>query len=208
MKKIKAIIFDLDGVLVEMPDAHYYALNRALSFFGYSIERKDHLKRFNGLPTKKKLEVLVGEKKIPSSMVSFINDIKQFYTFEMIPIYCTKDNLKIKLMDYLQSEGLKIGCFSNSIRKSLYYMLESAGLKDYFNVIISNQDVKKPKPDPEGYIKAMSILNVNPEESIIVEDSPLGIQAAIAARPLKVIKVSGVRDVNLDKIRNILDEII
>ena len=56
--KYKAIIFDLDGVLVDMPEGHYSALNKALGLFGAKIDRDEHLNYFNGLPTRKKIEKL------------------------------------------------------------------------------------------------------------------------------------------------------
>ena len=59
---IKAILFDLDGVLVNMPDGHFEALNKALSLFGAKIEQEEHFQFFNGLPTRKKIEEL--EKKL------------------------------------------------------------------------------------------------------------------------------------------------
>ena len=62
MKKIKAIIFDMDGVLIEAKDWHYEALNQALKLFGFTISRYDHLVTFDGLPTRKKLEMLSMEK--------------------------------------------------------------------------------------------------------------------------------------------------
>ena len=74
MTKIKAIIFDMDGVLIEAKDWHYEALNRALSLFGMEISRFDHLVTYDGLPTKKKLEMLSIERGLPKGLHSFIND--------------------------------------------------------------------------------------------------------------------------------------
>ena len=63
--KIKAIVFDMDGVLIEAKDWHYEALNRALSMFGHKISRYDHLVSYNGLPTRRKLEMLSLEQGLP-----------------------------------------------------------------------------------------------------------------------------------------------
>lgn len=79
-QKIKAILFDMDGVLVNMPDGHYEALNKALGLFGAKIEREEHFSYFNGLPTRKKLEKLEQEKRLPEGLREFINEIKQEYT--------------------------------------------------------------------------------------------------------------------------------
>ena len=81
---IKAIIFDMDGVLIEAKDWHYEALNQALELFGYKISRYDHLVTFDGLPTKKKLEMLSMERGLPKGLHKFINHMKQIYTMEHV----------------------------------------------------------------------------------------------------------------------------
>src|SRR5258708_13234207 len=82
--KISAVLFDLDGVLVDATEWHYEALNRSLGLFGYSISRYEHLSAYNGLPTRKKLEMLSVEKGLPSSLHDLITRVKQVYTREEI----------------------------------------------------------------------------------------------------------------------------
>ncbi len=77
MTKITAVLFDLDGVLVDATEWHYEALNRALGLFGYSISRHDHLSTYNGLPTRKKLEMLSVETNLPVSSHGLTNRIIQ-----------------------------------------------------------------------------------------------------------------------------------
>ena len=84
MSKIKAVIFDMDGVLIDAKDWHYEALNQALELFGYKISRYDHLVTFDGLPTKKKLEMLTIEKGLPKGLHKFINHMKQIYKNTLI----------------------------------------------------------------------------------------------------------------------------
>ncbi len=202
-KPYKAILFDLDGVLVNMPDAHYEALNRALSLFGAKIEEDEHYGFFNGLPSRKKLAVLEEKGRIPSGLVEFINDVKQQYTKELIPKYCPPEHSKLIMMRHLKDANLKIGCCSNSIRETLHLMLKSAQLFEYFDVIIGNDEVSKSKPDPEMYILAMKKLGVTPEETIIIEDSPHGIEAARASGAT-VYKVRSIDDVHVGLFSDIL----
>ena len=82
--EIKAILFDLDGVLVNMPDGHYEALNKALHLFGAEISRDEHEAYFNGLPTRKKIEELEKQGRLPTGLREFINTIKQKHTKEII----------------------------------------------------------------------------------------------------------------------------
>lgn len=203
MQKIKAILFDLDGVLVNMPDAHYLALNQALSLFGARIEEDEHYNHFNGLPSRKKLAELENAGRLPSGLVEFINDIKQQYTKDLIPQYCPPDHSKLIMMRHLKDAGIKIACCSNSIQETLHAMLKSAHLFNYFDLIIGNDEVSKPKPDPEMYILAMSRLNVTPQETLIIEDSPHGIEAARASGAM-VREVRGVNDVHLGLFDDIL----
>lgn len=199
----KAVLFDLDGVLVNMPEAHYIALNRALELFGARIEEDEHYSYFNGLPTRKKVTELENRGRIPSGLVEFLNDIKQKYTHELIPKYCPPDHSKLILMRHLKDKGIKLACCSNSVKETLHPMLKSAGLFEYMDLIIGNDEIKNPKPDPEMYILAMQKLGVTPKETIIVEDSPHGIEAAKASKA-EVRIVRGVEDVNLGLFSDVL----
>ncbi|HOY14887.1 MAG TPA: HAD family phosphatase [Saprospiraceae bacterium] len=200
---IKAILFDLDGVLVDMPEGHYEALNKALSLFGAAINRDEHWSVFNGLPTKAKLIKLEELNRLPHGLGEFINNIKQKYTKEIIPKYCIPDYSKIIMLKHLKSKGLKLACCSNSIRATLHLMLKSAQLFDYFDLILGNDEVVHHKPHPEIYLTAFDRLNLKPEECMIVEDAPHGIAAARASGGA-VCEVRGVNDVHLELFKDIL----
>jgi len=203
--KYKAILFDLDGVLVNMPDGHYEALNKALRLFGVCINEDEHYNHFNGLPTKKKLEELEQQGRLPIGLREFINDIKQKYTKEIIPRYCAPDYSKIILLRHLKDQGFKLGCCSNSTKETLHLMLKSAQLFDFFDIIIGNDEVENPKPSPEIYQMAFEKLCVSPEECVIVEDSPHGIASGKASRAT-VYEVRDVDDVTLSLFENILSK--
>jgi beta-phosphoglucomutase-like phosphatase (HAD superfamily) len=195
--KTKAIIFDLDGVLVDMPNGHYEALNNALKLFGAQINYDEHMTHFNGLPTRKKLERLEQEERLPQGLREFINTIKQHHTKDVIPRYCPPDYAKILMLTHLKKRGYKLACCSNSIQETLHLMLKSAHLFDFFDLIIGNDEVTHPKPHPEMYLLAFERLGVKPQEAVIVEDSPHGIAAAKASGA-RVIEVRNIEDVHLD----------
>jgi beta-phosphoglucomutase-like phosphatase (HAD superfamily) len=200
---IKAILFDLDGVLVNMPDGHYEALNKALRLFGVEIGREEHDTYFNGLPSRKKLEELEKQGRLPVGLREFINEVKQKYTKELIPQYCVPDYSKIILLNHLKARNLLLGCCSNSIQETLHLMLKSAHLFDHFDLILGNDEVTNPKPHPEIYLKAFDMLHIKPKEAIIVEDAPHGIAAAKASGA-RVLEVRGVDDVHLSLFDKIL----
>lgn len=181
MKKIKAILFDMDGVLVDAKDWHYEALNRALRLFGFEITRSEHIRHYDGLPTVIKLKLLTKEKGLPEGLHDFINEIKQRYTYRVAFNNCKPRFIHEYALSRLKAEGYKIAICSNSVRDSIMMMMERAALLKYADIVISNQDVKKPKPDPEMYITAARKLGMKPEECLILEDNEHGIKAAKAS---------------------------
>ena len=193
---IKAVLFDLDGVLVDMPDGHYEALNKALSLFGACIERDEHLQSFNGLPSRKKIESLEESGRLPDGLREMINSIKQKYTKEIIPKYCVPDYSKIIMLNELRRKGLQLACCSNSVKETLHLMLRSAQIFDQFDIIIGNDEIEKPKPDPEIYLTTYEKMGLRPEECIIVEDAPHGIESAKRSGG-HVYEVRGVQDVDI-----------
>lgn len=204
--KIKAVLFDMDGVLIEAKDWHYEALNRALKLFGYEISRFEHLTSYDGLPTSMKLQKLTLEKGLPSQLHSFINEMKQQYTVSMIQNLCRPRFNHEYALSKLKSEGYRLAVGSNSIRMTIEMMMNYAKLTDYFDFMLSNQDVKSAKPDPEIYLTAMSKMNLKPEECLIVEDNENGIKAAVASGA-HVLVVKTVDDVNYDNIKKRILEI-
>jgi HAD superfamily hydrolase (TIGR01509 family) len=205
MPNYKAILFDLDGVLVDMPVGHYEALNKALGLFGVCINEEEHYGHFNGLPTRKKLEALEQQGRLPTGLREFINSVKQKYTKEIIPRYCAPDYSKIILLRHLKEQGFKLGCCSNSTKETLHLMLKSAQLFDFFDIIIGNDEVANPKPSPEIYQVAFEKLCVSPNECIIVEDSPHGI-ASGKASGATVFEVRDVNDVTLSLFEKVLSK--
>lgn len=196
---IKAIIFDMDGVLIDAKDWHYEALNKALRLFGMEISRYDHLITYDGLPTQKKLEMLSMERGLPKGLHRFINEMKQIYTMEYIYARCKPLFVHEYALARLKNDGYKLAVCSNSIRDTIETMLRQAKILHYFDFIISNQDVKKGKPDPEMYNSAITRLGLTPKECLILEDNENGIKAALASNA-HLLKIQTVYDVNYDNI--------
>jgi beta-phosphoglucomutase len=199
MTTIKAVIFDMDGVLIDAKDWHYEALNRALNHFGFNISRYDHLVTFDGLPTRKKLEILTKEHGLPVSLHGFLNDLKQIYTTEAVHARCKPLFQHEYALSNLQAMGYKMAVASNSVRNSIELMMNKSNLEQYLEGIVSNQDVQHGKPDPEIYVKTMAMLGVKPEETLVLEDNEHGIAAARAAGTHLMI-IEEVTDVTLDGI--------
>ena len=189
---IKLIIFDLDGVLVEAKNIHFDALNEALPT-ECKIEWNEHLSKYDGLKTNQKLEMLTKDKGLSPDTYEHVWELKQKITLEKLQ-NLQHSNQLIFCMKELISQGYKLACCSNSIRKTVLTVLSKLGIIEYFDLIISNEDVKNSKPHPEMYWKAMSMMGYLPEETLIVEDSPYGLLAASRSKA-NVMRVGSPKEV-------------
>jgi len=200
---IKLIIFDLDGVLIEAKKIHYDSLNKALGN-KYEISWNEHLSIYDGLKTKQKLDMLSKNKKLPLEFHQKIWENKQKYTLEMLKNININSDLT-NLMSILSKDYKLVVC-SNSIRKTVLTVISKLGLMEFMDLIISNEDVKNSKPHPEMYWKAISMMSVLPEETLIIEDSPYGLMAASRSKS-HILRVKNPNDVNLENIDKKLNEI-
>ena len=203
---IKAVLFDMDGVLIDAKDWHYEALNKALGLFGKEISRIDHLTTFDGLPTRKKLQMLNIEGDLHENLHEFINKLKQQYTHDIVLQRCTPFFNHEIALSKLKREGYKLAVCSNSVRSSVELMMRRSNLDSYLELQISNEDVKNGKPDPEMYIKAMNHFNLKPFECLILEDNENGIKAAKSSGG-HLLVVKDIHDVNIENIYSKIDEI-
>ena len=205
---IKLIIFDLDGVLVDAKKIHFDSLNESLSYIDkkYVITWNEHLSTYDGLKTNQKLNLLTEKKGLPVDLHKTIWDKKQELTLEMLKDLPANGQL-IDTIKKLSDLGYLIACASNSIRKSVITMLSKTGIIEYFDLIVSNEDVSMSKPHPEIYWECMSKLKVLPKETLIVEDSPTGLMSAYASGA-NVMRVKDSEDVTFDNLKNNLNPIV
>ena len=203
---IVAVVFDLDGVLIDATEWHYEALNRALALFGYTITRYEHLSAYDGLPTRKKLGMLSIEKELPATLHGLIYRIKQLYTREVIRTNCRPVFEKEYMVSRLKREGYRLAVCSNAIRDSVELMVRGSGLYEYFEFLLSNEDVSRPKPDPEMYLKALERLGCRPEEVVIVEDAAPGVEAARRSGG-HVCQVAGFDEVDYFLVKGFIDQV-
>ena len=198
----KLVIFDLDGVLIESRELHYQSLNDALKSISlkYVIERDEHLSIYDGLNTTKKLKLLSETKGLPTEYHDTVWQRKQLATFDLI----RKFEIDTKLVDIcikIKSAGYMIAVASNSIRESVKLSLLKIGIMEYVDYYVSNQDVVHPKPYPEMYWQCMTALKALPRDTLIIEDSHIGRQAAMDSGAL-LLAVENSNDVTWDKINS------
>ena len=204
---IKAVLFDMDGVLVDAKPWHYESLNMALEQCGFSpISLDEHLSVYDGLPTKKKIEKLALKDPKIMALYKDIESLKQQFTIEVArknlkpQKYLTETVLKLK------QEGYKMAVCSNSIANTVNLFMELAGIKQYFDFLLSNQDVKNPKPHPEIYTTAIARLNLSPKQCLILEDNIHGLEAAHGSGA-NVMQINDVLEVNYENIVKTISKI-
>ena len=170
---LKAILFDLDGVLVSAVEWHYHAFKEACRMIaGLDIKMNDHTEHLDGLSTRQKLDKL----DILPILAEQVYSMKQELTVKYIEEKC-KPTDRVELLTKLKEE-YALGCVTNCIKATTFLMLEKAGLLGFFSCIVTNEDTPRPKPHADPYTIAMFQLKVKPLETLIIEDNKQGLESA------------------------------
>jgi beta-phosphoglucomutase len=122
--------------------------------------------------------MLTKDRGLPLGLHEVINNLKQKYTMEIVHRECKPMFQHEYALSKLKAKGYKLALASNSVRNSVEVMMKKSGLDRFLDAMVSNEDVKKGKPDPEMYLKATELLGLNPAECLVVEDNENGIKAA------------------------------
>ena len=198
----KLVIFDLDGVLVEAKEIHFDALNSSLKNLDekYVISWEEHLRSYDGLKTYDKLKLLSLSKGLPldKDVQEKIFADKQIFTSKALNNLQINETL-IDILSKLKEQNFNIACCSNSVKNTVDLVLRKLGIDNFFDLKLSNENVKFAKPHPEIYWKAMSYFGALPEETLIIEDSPTGLTSAYKSGA-KVLRVKNPNDFDFDKI--------
>ena len=201
LNEAKLVIFDLDGVLIDSKELHYEALNEALRSISseFEITPREHATKYDGLSTKKKLEMLRQEKGLKPESFEQVWKLKQEITVRMLGEIKIDETL-VEFMKYLKAKNLSLAVASNSVRNTIDIVLRNLGISNFFTLILSNEDVTSPKPHPEIYWKVMTHFGVLPENTVIFEDSYVG-RLAAQRSGARLIPVDNRDDLNWEKIK-------
>lgn len=197
---IKGIIFDLDGVLVDTKDLHFLALNKALKKCNAKeiVSYNDHVNLYDGLPTSKKLEILNQKKILKKSQNKRIAEYKQKFTLELLKKKLKFNSKTYKLFLKL-SKKYKLAIATNAINETLNLCTKKLKIRKFCNYLISNENVKNPKPHPEIYLKCLIELGLKPKETLIIEDSHYG-RVSAQDSGCNLMPVKSLNDVNIENI--------
>jgi len=201
---IKNIIFDLDGVLFDGCEFHAETFMKAVNKCkpGLKLTKEYHDSVLNGMTTKQKLKLM----NVTAEESEEISTLKQRLTRDTIHQYIKPSESQKAMLQALYYMKYPIYCVSNSIRPTVETCLAGLEIMEYFSGIISNEDTTEPKPSPQPYLTAFSKWNLDPKESVIVEDSPHGIQSARSSGA-HVLVVTGVGDVTLKALLDFIESV-
>jgi beta-phosphoglucomutase len=186
---LEAVIFDFDGVLVDSEKLHYQAFNRTLTKYHYQLSMRDYYDRFLGLSDLELLRVVDKEGKLSLSNQQFEKLLSEKANLfkEMAATEAGIIEGVPGFLNMLAGNKIPIGICSGALLAEIETILKSAGLRSYFEVIVSAEQVERGKPDPEGFLLALKLLNkklhksTRAENCVVIEDSHWGLEAAKAA---------------------------
>ena len=178
ISKIKAVIFDLDGTLINSIDYHHQAYIKALKNTGVELTKNDFIKLL-GIPAKELLE-LVLQKHCKAHLLTKIYNKKYKYA-DAHPEKVLLNNNAIKILKWLKKNNIKIALATSSSKSFTNKILKHHNIKNYFDVILTWEDIKKPKPNPDIFINAAKKLGINKNQCILIEDAEIGFMAGKAS---------------------------
>ena len=175
--KNKLAIFDLDGTLFDTKNVNYNAYQDAIKMakIEINIDYNDFCTLYNGKNYRDFLPKIIPN--ITEEQMKNIHDFKKnIYTKYLDK--ARKNELLFLIIKEIK-EKFYISLVTNASRKNVEDILKKFSMKDLFDLFITQEDIKKPKPSAEGFLKAMDYFKISKENTIIFEDSEIGIQAAI-----------------------------
>ena len=174
---ISAVIFDMDGVLVDSEPYQFSAFQQLFHEYGVELTKES----FNGIgrTAKENIELLMKKWRVKGDLQQLFEKREEIYR-QLI-----KDNIKpmkgaVSLINRL-GEGHRLAVASSSARKNIDFILSSLKIKGKFDAIVGGDEVKKGKPAPDIFVKAAEKLNVEPSSCVVIEDAERGVMAAKAA---------------------------
>ncbi|MHB9305618.1 HAD family hydrolase [Fusobacterium polymorphum] len=175
--KNKLAIFDLDGTLFDTKDVNYNAYKNAVKIAGIdvNIDYYNFCNLYNGKNYKDFLPKIIPN--ISEEQMKIIHNLKKSIYIKYLD-KAKKNNLLFLMIQEIK-KTFYISIVTNASKKNVEDILEKFAVKDLFDLLITQEDVETPKPSAEGFLKAMNYFNISKKDTIIFEDSEIGIQAAI-----------------------------
>ncbi|TCK82674.1 beta-phosphoglucomutase [Albibacterium bauzanense] len=201
MREINACLFDLDGVLVDTAIYHYKAWRRLANELGFDFTEKDN-EKLKGISRIQSLKLILewGGIKKTSKEIEELSQKKNDWYLEMIADIQPNELLpgSREFLQELKDHGIKIALGSAS--KNAIIILDKTNIRHFFDAIVDGNMVQASKPDPEVFLIGAKLLNIQPQQCVVIEDAVAGVEAALAGN----MKVIGIGDKGVLKEANLV----
>ena len=184
----RAVIFDLDGTLIDNNAFHLKTWRVYLDKLGIDISEEAYRKNINGRTNKDALEYIYNRKMSPEEAMVYALEkealYREIYQSDIKPV-----NGLLELLEAFHKKNIPMAIATSGIQVNIDFMFDHIPIKQYFKQVVNSSHISKGKPDPEIYLKTASLLNIPPENCLVFEDAVVGVNAAHAAG-MKVIAIT------------------
>lgn len=184
-QQVRAVIFDLDGVLTDTAEFHYLGWQQLADDEGLAFDR-DANDQLRGVSRADSLRLLLGDREVSDDEFQAMMDHKNEFYLASLAQMGPQDALPgaVGLVVDAKRRGLKVAIGSSS--KNARVVLERLGLRELFDAIADGNSVERAKPAPDLFLVAADLLGVEPAACVVIEDAASGVDAALAAGMIAV----------------------
>lgn len=173
----KAVLFDMDGVIVDSLPAHAQATQNVLRRYGFELSKEEYYNQFGGISDvagfTQYFERMKANIDVPTVVSQKAAEYEMLCNGHLAP--CAG---AVEFIESLARQGLALGVVTGALKQEAELTLSLFGVRELFRILVTAEDVSHSKPHPQGYLKGLEALGVNSEHCIVIEDAPEGIEAA------------------------------
>jgi beta-phosphoglucomutase family hydrolase len=184
----KAVIFDLDGTLLDNNSYHLKSWLEYLKTIGRNISEEEYNANINGRTNKDVIQYIYNRQMPEEEILKYTLEKEALYRKLYKPFIKPLSGL-IDFLEVLKNKGIPMAIATSGIQPNIDFMFEEVPIKQYFTEVVNSSHISKGKPDPEIYLKVASLLQISPKNCLVFEDAVVGIKSAKAAG-MKVIAVA------------------
>lgn len=184
----KAVIFDLDGTLIDNNSFHLKSWIEYLKKFGRYISEEEYNLNFNGRTNKDVIQYIFDHQMDDEEIIKYSLEKEALYR-KIYKEFIKPVNGLIEFLQILKNKDIPMAIATSGIQPNIDFLFENIPIKKYFKTVVNSSHIIKGKPDPEIYLKAASLLDISPKNCLVFEDAVVGIKSAKAAG-MKVIALT------------------
>lgn len=177
-EKYDGLIFDMDGTVIDTMPSHKRAWDKVGEVLGYPLNGQ-MIYELGGAPVKVIAKVMMEKAKMPMDLFDTVIQLKREYGVELIMQHSTLLPASNVVKAFFGQKPLAMG--TGSHRNVTDLLLDKFNLRSYFDAVVTAEDVKHHKPEPDTFLRCAELIKVNPQCCIVFEDADLGVQAGLAA---------------------------